>query len=299
MNRREFLGTTLAATAAGSLLPHAARAAEKAAPPWKVGCFTRPWAEHEYPVALDAIAEAGFEYAGFMNTTKDGKRTQMINWNMPLEEAAAMAEACKSRGLTVAAAWGGRFPTTEGLEPAVDGLRKLIDVSEAATVPDILLGGEGRAEYLETYETAIKECLDYAQGKGVRICMKPHDTFNFTGEDCKATVKRMGHPNFAFYYDPGNILHYSKGERPPEKDSVGIGDVVHGMCVKDYAEGSSVNITPGTGQVNFDKVMENLGESGFEGGPMIIECLKPGSLDELLAAAKKTRVFVEELIAEA
>ena len=277
--------------------PGTAQAKESPALPWKVGCFTRPWAEHEYTVALDAIAEAGFTYCGFMNTTKNGKRTQMLTWDMPLEEAAAMAEAAKARGMSVAAAWGGRFPTEKGLDQATTALKRLVDVSVAATVPDILLGGEGRAEFLEVYENAIKACLDYAQGKGVRICMKPHDTFNFTGEDCKATMKRINHPNFAFYYDPGNILHYSKGQRAPEMDSVGVGDVVHGMCVKDYSEGVSVNITPGTGQVDFDKVMANLREAGFKGGPMIIECLNPGTLDELLAEAKKTKAFVEELIA--
>ena len=299
MNRREFLGSTLAAAAAGTILPHPAQAKAEPALPWKVGCFTRPWAEHEYTVALDAIAEAGFTYAGMMNTTRNGKGGQMLNWDTPLEEAAKMAEACKSRGLTVAAAWGGRFPTEQGLDAAIDGMKKLVDVSEAATVPDILLGGEGRAEYLEVYESAIKACLDYAQGKNVRICMKPHDTFNFTGEDCKGTVKRIDHPNFAFYYDPGNILHYSKGQRAPEMDSVGIGDAVHGMCVKDYREGVSVNITPGTGQVDFKKVLQNLRDAGFQGGPMIIECLNPGTLEEILAEAKKTRVFVEDLIAGA
>ena len=296
MNRRQFMQSTAAALAAASVAPHATA---KPAPssPWKVGCFTRPWAEHEYTVALDAIAAAGFEYAGFMNTTKNGKKTQMLTWNMPLEEAAEMADAAKSRGLKVAAAWGGRFPTEKGLEPAIEGLTKLIDVSAAATVPDILLGGEGRAEFLETYESAIKACLNYAKKKDVRVCMKPHDTFNFTGADCKATMQRIDHPNFAFYYDPGNIMYYSKGERSPVMDSEGIGDVVHGMCVKDYKEERKVDITPGTGLVDFDKVMANLTKSGFQGGPMIIECLDPGSLDELLASAKRTKAFVEAMIA--
>jgi len=299
MNRRQFLASSIAAAASSSLLPGGAQANATPPLPWRVGCFTRPWADQEYTVALDAIAEAGFDYCGFMNTTKGGKGTQMLTWDMPLEEAATMAEAAKARGLEVAAAWGGRFPTEKGLEIAITSLKQLIDVSKTATVPDILLGGEGRAEFLEVYESAIKACLDYAQGQGVRICMKPHDTFNFTGADCKATIQRINHPNFKFYYDPGNILHYSKGARAPEMDSVGVGDVVHGMCVKDYKEGLSVNITPGTGQVDFKKVMANLRESGFKGGPMIIECLSAGTLDEILAEAKKTKAFVEALIAHA
>jgi sugar phosphate isomerase/epimerase len=132
MNRREFLTTTLATAAAGTLA-RGAHAEDQPGAPWKVGCFTRPWAEHEYTVALDAIAEAGFTYCGFMNTTKNGKGTQMLNWDTPLEEAAAMADAAKSRGMTVAAGWGGRFPTEQGLEAAIAGLKRLVDVSEAAT----------------------------------------------------------------------------------------------------------------------------------------------------------------------
>ena len=70
MNRRQFIQTSLAATLATSLAAQAKPASDS---PWKVGCFTRPWAQHEYTVALDAIAEAGFEQVGFMNTTKNGK----------------------------------------------------------------------------------------------------------------------------------------------------------------------------------------------------------------------------------
>ena len=40
--------------------------ASGAAGPYLIGCYTRPWAQYEYRVALDAIAEAGYKYVGLM-----------------------------------------------------------------------------------------------------------------------------------------------------------------------------------------------------------------------------------------
>ncbi len=65
ISRREMLGRTLAV---GSLAPHLTSALSKPAGGWRIGCYTRPWGQHEYRVALDAIAEAGFKYAGLMTT---------------------------------------------------------------------------------------------------------------------------------------------------------------------------------------------------------------------------------------
>ncbi len=66
------------------------------------------------------------------------------------------------------------------------------------------------------------------------------------------------------------------------------------MSVKDFRMPKEVELTPGTGMVNFPKVMANLKRGGFTGGPLIIECLAPGELPELLAEAKKARAFVEK-----
>ncbi len=65
INRRSFIehATILAA---GSVLPLAS--GESASGGWQIGCYTRPWDHHDYRVALDAIAEAGFKYAGIMTT---------------------------------------------------------------------------------------------------------------------------------------------------------------------------------------------------------------------------------------
>ena len=74
INRRTFLAetvklgaATMAASTVGPLLgAPAGGPAPKAA--WQIGCYTRAFDQFEYPVALDAIAEAGFRYVGLMTT---------------------------------------------------------------------------------------------------------------------------------------------------------------------------------------------------------------------------------------
>ena len=57
-----------------------------------------------------------------------------------------------------------------------------------------------------------------------------------------------------------------------------------------------VDVTPGTGKVDFRALMARLKQGGFTGGPLVIECLAPGELPALLAEAKKARAFVEEVV---
>jgi len=57
-----------------------------------------------------------------------------------------------------------------------------------------------------------------------------------------------------------------------------------------------VDVTPGTGEVRFPQLMAKLIEGGFTHGPLIVETLSPGSLEEKLAEAKKARKFVSELV---
>ncbi|MCX7009761.1 MAG: hypothetical protein NTY53_21390 [Kiritimatiellaeota bacterium] len=71
--------------------------------------------------------------------------------------------------------------------------------------------------------------------------------------------------------------------------------MVVGMSVKDFKPPKEVLVTPGTGKVNFPKVMARLKQGGFTGGPLVIECLTPGDLPALAAAAKQAREFVEAL----
>jgi len=82
--RRRFLGRTLAAGAAGLAGPPLVAATAAEVPPylrdrgWLIGCWTRPWANYDYRVAMDAVAAVRLQVHrshGCENEDQAGDRT--------------------------------------------------------------------------------------------------------------------------------------------------------------------------------------------------------------------------------
>jgi len=299
LSRRRFLGGAMAAGAAGVLVPSLVTAGQGPAdagdktPAWQIGCYTRPWAAHEYRVAFDAIAEAGLRYVGLM-TTKSATGL-VISAATPVDEARQVGEEAAKRGLAIASVYGGDIPVRESLQAAVEALRRLVDNCEAARAAGLLLGGTGDAALQDTYYKAVAECCDYAAAKHVGLSAKPHGGLNATGPQCRKIIERVGHKNLRLWYDPGNIYYYSDGQLDPVADAATVDGLVVGMSVKDYKHPRNVDVTPGTGQVNFPAVLARLRQGGFTQGPLIVETLAPGDPAQTLAEARKARRFLEEL----
>jgi len=298
LSRRDFVGGGLRLVAVGLAAPFAGAALaakeRKKKERWQIGCYTRPWAKYDYKVALDAIAEAGFKYAGLM--TAKSKNNLVISVLTTPDEAATVGEEVKKRGLGVPSVYGGGIPVDKSLEAGIEGLKKLIDNCAACGAKNLLMGGIGNRELHGRYYKAVAECCDYAAEKGLGISVKPHGGLNATGPQCRKTVEMVGHKNFRIWYDPGNIFYYSNAELDPVDDAGTVDGLVVGMCVKDYKHPKNVAITPGTGRVDFAKVMARLKKGGFRRGALVIECLEPGDLKKTLAEARKAREFVENLV---
>ena len=306
-DRRRFLKAAGAGTAAWMAAPLANSA--KAAPKkedYTVGIYTRPWDQFDYRVALDAIAEAGFKHAGLM-TTKLADRKLVLQEDTPVEEAAKIGEEVKSRGLSIPSVYGGGIPVQKSLEEGIAGMRRLIDACAAAGAKSLLMGGIGKEDLVATYYKAIAESCDYAAEKNLPITVKPHGGLNATGAQCRKWIEKVGHKNFDLWYDPGNIFFYSNGELDPVDDAATVDGLVRtGMCIKDFhmveKDGKptrDVWLTPGTGRVDFRKVLALLRRGGFTSGHLVIECITrtdPNDQKALLKEAKKARRFVEELI---
>ena len=127
------------------------------------------------------------------------------------------------------------------------------------------------------------------------LTIKPHGGLNATGPQVREIVKKVNHKNFRVWYDAGNILYYSDAKINPVQDAAAVDGLVTGWCVKDYRYPRQVDLTPGTGKVDFRAVFARLKKGGFTGGPLVIETLKLGELPQLLAEAKKARRFLEGL----
>lgn len=294
MNRRDFLllGTGLAAAAAGGC-----RAPAPAPSPWRIGCYTRPWDQHDYRVALDAIATAGFEHVGLM--TAKGRSWVMITADTPPEDAARIGLEVRQRGLKTASVYGD-YPPSADVAANVRALGKLIGHCVACGSPDLLLGGVGDDALQAPYYDAIREVCPLAADRGVRLTIKPHGGHIATGPQCRAALARVNHPAFRLWYDPGNIFYYSDGALDPVADAATVDGLVAGMSVKDYLPPKNVEVTPGTGRVDFPQVMAALRRGGFTGGPLLVECLaRPNPLDAVAITheARRAREFLLRLTA--
>ena len=127
------------------------------------------------------------------------------------------------------------------------------------------------------------------------LSVKPHGGSNASGAKCRKIINRVGHKNFRLWYDPGNVFFYSDGKLDPVDDAAAVDGVVIGMCVKDFRPPKAVELTPGTGKVDFVKVLARLKQGGFTHGPLVVECLAPGDLAHLKTEAVKARQFLETL----
>lgn len=303
LSRRRFMAQTLKFGAAG--MAAAGAAASSAVdrtgltPPvanrrgWQIGCYTRPWDKYDYRVALDAIAEAGFKYAGLM-TTKSETRL-VISVSTALDEAEQVGQEVKKRDLVTLSVYGGGIPVAKSLQAGIEGLKKLIDNCAACGAKNLLMGGTGKKELYEAYYKAIAECCDYADQKSIGISIKPHGGLNATGSACRKTIEMVNHKNFRIWYDPGNIFYYSDGKLDPVADAATVDGLVVGMSVKDYKHPKNVAVTPGTGMVDFPVVLARLQKGGFTHGPLVVECLNPGDLEKTLVEARKARLFLKEI----
>ena len=307
ISRRVFLGQTAGLAAAGlgvCQLPLQKLQAEDAMPAdtWKIGCYTRPWSHLEYREALDAIAEAGFKYAGLM-TTRSPKRLVMPA-STTTEEAQKIGEEAEKRGLQIVSNYGGSIGVRTSLEDGISDMKRLIDACRVAKCPSLLMGGIGNEDLYPLYFKAIAETCGYAAENGVAIVIKPHGGLNATGPQLRKCIETVGHNNFRLWYDPGNIFFYSEGALDPVNDAATVDGLVTGMCVKDFTmaieDGKPVRkvaITPGTGKVDFPAVLVKLKRGGFNGGPLVVECLTPSDDPKtLLDEARNAREFLERLV---
>ncbi len=279
--RRQFLGGS-AALAAAAALP-------AAAPAWQIGCYTRPFGEFDFNVALDSIAEAGYKYAGLMFH-------KVVTAQTTPEASAAVGEEVRRRGMQTISIYGGDFGVQKGLEAGIEGLKRLIDNCAACRCPNLLLGGTGKATLVEPYYKAVAECCGYAESKRVGLSVKPHGGANASGAECRRLVESVGRKSFRVWYDPGNIYFYSNGKLDPVDDVASVDGLIAGMSIKDFKPPKEVMVTPGTGMVKFAEVLARAKKGGFTRGPLVVECLDRGDRAAVTAEARKAREFLERLV---
>jgi len=287
-SRRSFLGRLAALGTAGSLSSEA----QTTAAGYLIGCYTRPWDVWDLDRALDGVAEAGYRWVGLM--TAKGKSWVVITPETTEAEASQAGEKARQRNLRVCSVYGEFSPITS-LEKGRQQLNRLIDNCAACGSPELLLGGTNDPELYDAYLTVIALECPHAQANDIGLTIKPHGGLNATGAQCRKAIERVNHPNFRLWYDPGNILYYSDGQRDPLTDVLDVDGLVVGMSVKDFRPPKEVHVTPGTGQVPFPALFARLRLGGFTRGQLVVECTAKGEYAGVTEEAGKARLFVERL----
>jgi sugar phosphate isomerase/epimerase len=290
--RRRFLAST-AAVGLPSMAGSASGAPSRVSGPWKLGCYTRPWDRYDYRVALDGIAEAGFPHVGIM--THKGKSWVIITPETTSSEAEQVGEEVRSRGLKTLSIYA-EFKPGDSVEQGIRQLRRLIEHCGSCGSPSLLLGGTSDEKQFAPYYRAIAGCCDFAASRGIGLSIKPHGGLNATGPQCRKAIELVKHPSFGLWYDPGNIFYYSHGRLDPVADAATVDGLVVGMSVKDFRDPDEVMLTPGTGRVDFARVLRRLARGGFTSGPLIVECLDRGDARHVTAEASKALRFLKGLL---
>jgi sugar phosphate isomerase/epimerase len=291
-SRRDFLATSAAGLAV-SLLPAAARAAEKSTPArWPVGCFNRPWTKWTYDETLDAIKAAGYKHTGLLTPTKADVFTSS---NATPEYLAALKQKIAARGLTVNMT-ALRVKNGVPLAEAVADTRKQLENAHTVGAEFALTFGVDKPEHYEQYFKVMADAAAFAQERKIKLVLKPHGGGSGASDEIVKAMKAVGHPNFKIWYDAGNIIYYTG--KDPVAELAPIAEHVTGFCAKDCgAEKGDVMIQFGTGKVDFAGVFRKLKSAGFN-GPIMVECCKIGAtVQETMENARANRVFLEKILA--
>ena len=255
-----------------------------------LGFFNRPWVRLPLSEELDAIAATGTSHLGLLGRPGGGA---WVDWDTPAEDLDALAQEVSQRGLRLHAVRAGvHFDVPFG--EAVSRYRAFIDRAAALGVRHLLEMGAHDPDKYPFYFDVMKAVAPYAQDKGLIIGVKPHGGLTTSGKDTADAVKRVDHPAYRLWYDPGNILFYKQLDPVAEVEHVK--GLAAGVCVKDClidAEGRpSVQVTPGEGQVDFEGVFRALVDGGFAGGPCLVETLGPEDPHEAIQAGKRALDYI-------
>ena len=130
---------------------------------------------------------------------------------------------------------------------------------------------------------------EHAETLNLGISLKPHGGISLTAKELIDLYHQVNHPAFAVSYDPGNIIHYTRGEVRPEQEVDDIAKYTSTAIIKDCAldaeNNPNVQTTAGDGEVDFHRILSGLTGGGFT-GPLYVECVgskTPEGIDRDLA----------------
>lgn len=261
--------------------------------PHLLGSTTRPYASLPFDEACRHIAAAGYHDVAVFHHAGGA----MVSSTSSAADVAEVRRIAADAGLRPSMLIGGTRPDL-GADAALADYRRLIDNAAALGATWLLDCGTGDADRYDDYMALMRRAAPHAEQAGLKITLKPHGGITLTVEDMVRVNDAVGHPAFGICYDPGNLIYYTKGERRPEEGLDVVGQRVSTVIIKDCVvrDGKpDVMVTPGTGLVDFERVLGGLAAHGF-GGPLYVECVAGQATDEIDRNLAATRTFIGDIL---
>ena len=142
MSRRKFIGSVMLTTTSAALISGCKTSH------YQIGAYTRAWGKRDYRVALDGMVETGYKFAGLSIHDKG----RVVDLNTTPEEAAAIGEEVKSRGLKLVTLSAGSFDSTKSIDEGIAQLKSLIDLAVICDSPSVQLNDPSFIMYAKTGE---------------------------------------------------------------------------------------------------------------------------------------------------
>ena len=238
---------------------------------WVIGSTTRPYNALSFAEACERIACAGYtDVAVFAHN-----RAMPVDSESSATQVADAKNAATQAGLKPSMLLG-QTRLDRGVEGAVIAYQHLLDNAAELGAKWILELGTGKEAHYGIYPEVMRQAAEHAETVGVGISLKPHGGISLTAKELIDLYHQVDRPAFAVSYDPGNIIHYTRGDVRPEQEVDEIAPYTSTAIVKDCAldaeNNPNVNTTAGDGEVDFYRVLSGLVRGGFK-GPLYVECV--------------------------
>lgn len=304
--RRDFArisGASLAAAAAGSLLPSLACAAEPLKPTeFQIACMTLPYSQFPLARALEGIKGAGYDYVAWGTSHKESggdKSVPVMAADAPVERAKELGQKCRDMGLAPLMMFSGIYPENpKGLEVHTQRLKQ----AAAAGIPQVLtFGHTGKAENSNEFEALWVERLKLlgpiARDLGVLLVVKQHGGTTGSGEACAKIVRQVNDAGVMVNYDAGNVMDYL--DLDPIPDIKKCADTVRSFCIKDHRNfPKDEDVGPGLGEIDHYKLLHPVAWTGLK-MPLCCENIsapivaRPNDPKDVDALSRRAREFLE------
>lgn len=185
----------------------------------------------------------------------------------PDEQVQTVKRALAQAGVTASTGNGSAdVKTPEGIE----AIKRRLDIA-AELGARWFTGSTGQTENKRDLYEGTLEIADYAQSKGILVCLETHPPLVTNADEALATLKDLQHPNIRINWDTGNIYYYNEG-LDGEEQLQKIAPYVGHVHLKDSRKGYKDWYFPalGEGTIDLARCLAILKDAGFQ-GPYSIE----------------------------